>query len=102
MLIDYVEVIVDFYCWMCGKNCNSEKQWQGYIFFEKYKEKVFYIEDDQYCWQYCFLIGYFSICDRYMNGICLEGNSCKFVYGNVEFYEWEERRDVLKMKFNKV
>ncbi|KAL4686026.1 hypothetical protein H8959_001623, partial [Pygathrix nigripes] len=54
---------VDFHCWMCGKNCNSEKQWQGHISSEKHKEKVFHTEDDQYCWQHRFPTGYFSICD---------------------------------------
>lgn len=57
---------VDFHCWMCGKNCNSEKQWQGHISSEKHKEKVFHTEDDQNCWQYRFPTGYFSICDRYV------------------------------------
>lgn len=42
------------------------------------------------------------IFNRYINGFCIEGSSCKFVYGNVEFYEWEERRKVLQMKFKKV
>ncbi|XP_010188614.1 PREDICTED: zinc finger CCCH domain-containing protein 7A-like, partial [Mesitornis unicolor] len=66
MPTDYAEVTVDFHCWMCGKNCNSEKQWQGHISSEKHKEKVFHTEDDQNCWQYRFPTGYFSICDRYV------------------------------------
>nr|XP_010595604.1 zinc finger CCCH domain-containing protein 7A isoform X2 [Loxodonta africana] len=101
MPTDYAEVTVDFHCWMCRKNCNSEKQWQGHISSEKHKEKVFHTEDDQYCWQHRFPTGYFSICDRYMNGTCREGNSCKFAHGNAELLEWEERRDALKMKLNK-
>lgn len=39
--------------------------------------------------------------DRYMNGTCTEGSSCKFAHGNAELHEWEERRDALKMKLNK-
>ncbi|ELW67646.1 Zinc finger CCCH domain-containing protein 7A [Tupaia chinensis] len=101
MPTDYAEVTVDFHCWMCGKNCNSEKQWQGHISSEKHKEKVFHTEDDQYCWQHRFPTGNFSICDRYMNGTCTEGSSCKFAHGNAELHEWEERRDALKMKLNK-
>jgi len=66
MPTDYAEVTADFHCWMCGKNCNSEKQWQGHISSEKHKEKVFHTEDDQYCWQHRFPTGYFSICDRYV------------------------------------
>jgi len=101
MPTDYAEVTADFHCWMCGKNCNSEKQWQGHISSEKHKEKVFHTEDDQYCWQHRFPTGYFSICDRYMKGTCTEGNGCKFAHGNAELHEWEERRDALKMKLNK-
>jgi hypothetical protein len=101
MPTDYAEVTVDFHCWMCGKNCNSEKQWQGHISSEKHKEKVFHTEDDQYCWQHRFPTGCFSICERYMNGTCTEGNSCKFAHGNAELHEWEERRNALKMKLHK-
>ncbi|NWX08000.1 Z3H7A protein, partial [Caloenas nicobarica] len=101
MPTDYAEVTVDFHCWMCGKNCNSEKQWQGHISSEKHKEKVFHTEDDQNCWQYRFPTGYFSICDRYMAGTCTEGNNCKFAHGNAELREWEERRQVLRMKLSK-
>ncbi|XP_042554182.1 zinc finger CCCH domain-containing protein 7A [Dipodomys spectabilis] len=101
MPTDYAEVTVDFHCWMCGKNCNSEKQWQGHISSEKHKEKVFHTEDDQYCWQHRFPTGYFSICERYMTGTCPEGSGCKFAHGNAELQEWEERRNALKMKLNK-
>ncbi|XP_043380505.1 zinc finger CCCH domain-containing protein 7A isoform X4 [Chelonia mydas] len=101
MPTDYAEVTVDFHCWMCGKNCNSEKQWQGHISSEKHKEKVFHTEDDQNCWQHRFPTGYFNICDRYMAGTCIEGNNCKFAHGNAELHEWEERRDVLRMKLSK-
>ncbi|XP_038618826.1 zinc finger CCCH domain-containing protein 7A [Tachyglossus aculeatus] len=101
MPTDYAEVTADFHCWMCGKNCNSEKQWQDHISSEKHKEKVFLTEDDQYCWQHRFPTGNFSICNGYMDGTCLEGNNCKFAHGNAELHEWEERRDVLKMKFSK-
>ncbi|XP_061456220.1 zinc finger CCCH domain-containing protein 7A isoform X2 [Rhineura floridana] len=101
MPTDYAEVTVDFHCWMCGKNCNSEKQWQGHISSEKHKEKVFHTEDDQNCWQHRFPTGYFSICDRYMAGTCVEGNNCKFAHGPAELREWEERRHVLRMKLSK-
>ncbi|KAJ7306032.1 hypothetical protein JRQ81_010398 [Phrynocephalus forsythii] len=101
MPTDYAEVTVDFHCWMCGKNCNSEKQWQGHIASEKHKEKVFHTEDDQNRWQHRFPTGYFSICDRYMAGSCVEGNNCKFAHGPAELREWEERRHVLRMKLSK-
>ncbi|XP_062999631.1 zinc finger CCCH domain-containing protein 7A isoform X2 [Elgaria multicarinata webbii] len=101
MPTDYAEVTVDFHCWMCGKNCNSEKQWQGHISSEKHKEKVFHTEDDQNRWQHRFPTGCFSLCDRYMAGTCVEGNNCKFAHGPAELREWEERRHVLRMKFSK-
>ncbi|XP_077172238.1 zinc finger CCCH domain-containing protein 7A [Paroedura picta] len=101
MPTDYAEVTVDFHCWMCGKNCNSERQWQVHIASEKHKEKVFHTEDDQNCWQHRFPTGYFSLCDRSMAGACVEGNNCKFAHGPAELREWEERRQVLRMKLNK-
>ncbi|XP_042294296.1 zinc finger CCCH domain-containing protein 7A isoform X2 [Sceloporus undulatus] len=101
MPTDYAEVTVDFHCWMCGKNCNSEKQWQGHISSEKHKEKVFHTEDDQNRWQHRFPTGCFSICERYMSGLCAEGNNCKFAHGPAELREWEERKQVLRMKFSK-
>uniref|UniRef100_A0A803SNS0 C3H1-type domain-containing protein n=1 Tax=Anolis carolinensis TaxID=28377 RepID=A0A803SNS0_ANOCA len=87
MPTDYAEVTVDFHCWMCGKNCNSEKQWQGHISSEKHKEKVFHTEDDQNRWQHRFPTGCFSLCER---GTCVEGNHCRW-----------ERRHVLCMKLSK-
>lgn len=39
--------------------------------------------------------------DRYMNGSCIEGSSCKFAHGNAELHEWEERRKALQMKLKK-
>ncbi|XP_060028333.1 zinc finger CCCH domain-containing protein 7A isoform X2 [Erinaceus europaeus] len=101
MPTDYAEVTADFHCRVCGKNCNSEKQWQDHVSSEKHKEKVFHMEDDQYCWQHRFPTGCFSICDRFMSGTCSEGSGCRFAHGNAELREWEERRDALKMKLSK-
>jgi hypothetical protein len=39
--------------------------------------------------------------NRYINGSCTEGSSCKFAHGNAELHEWEERRKALQMKFKK-
>lgn len=52
------------HCWLCGKNCNSDKQWQQHITSEKHKDKVFNSEDDQNCWQYRFPTGTFRVCER--------------------------------------
>ncbi|MGH0171378.1 UNVERIFIED_CONTAM: hypothetical protein FKN15_060947 [Acipenser sinensis] len=53
-----------YHCWLCGKNCNSEKQWQQHITSEKHKDKLFNSEDDQNCWQYRFPTGCFRVCER--------------------------------------
>lgn len=55
------------HCWLCGKNCNSEKQWQQHITSEKHKERVFNSEDDQNCWQYRFPTGTFKVCERWVD-----------------------------------
>ncbi|XP_071976800.1 zinc finger CCCH domain-containing protein 7A [Engystomops pustulosus] len=98
---DYAETAVDFHCWLCGKNCNSERQWKMHISSEKHKEKVFHSEDDQNIWQHRFPTGHFSICKRFISGSCPNGDQCSFAHGNAELLEWEERRKVLCQKLMK-
>lgn len=98
---DYAETAVDFHCWLCGKNCNSERQWKMHISSEKHKEKVFHSEDDQNIWQHRFPTGCFSICKRFSSGSCLNGDQCSFAHGNAELLEWEERSNVLRLKLEK-
>ncbi|XP_075686233.1 zinc finger CCCH domain-containing protein 7A isoform X2 [Rhinoderma darwinii] len=98
---DYAEIAVDFHCWLCGKNCNSERQWKIHISSEKHKEKVFHSEDDQNIWQHRFPTGCFSICKRFLSGSCLEEDQCSFAHGNAELLEWEERSKVLRQKLEK-
>ncbi|KAG9477093.1 hypothetical protein GDO78_002474 [Eleutherodactylus coqui] len=98
---DYAETAVDFHCWLCGKNCNSERQWKIHISSEKHKEKVFHSEDDQNIWQHRFPTGYFGICKRFLSGSCLNGDQCSFAHGNAELLEWEERSKVLRQKLEK-
>lgn len=68
------------HCWLCGKNCNSEKQWQQHITSEKHKDRVFNSEDDQNCWQYRFPTGTFKVCERWdyesQNAACLRILGC--------------------------
>lgn len=52
------------HCWLCGKNSNSDKQWQQHITSEKHRDRVFNSEDDQNCWQYRFPTGTFKVCER--------------------------------------
>ncbi|XP_061905950.1 zinc finger CCCH domain-containing protein 7A isoform X1 [Entelurus aequoreus] len=89
------------HCWLCGKNCNSEKQWEQHITSEKHKDRVFNSEDDQNRWQYRFPTGTFRVCERFSVGTCFEDDSCKLAHGEQELREWMERREVLLMKLAK-
>ncbi|KAJ8253690.1 hypothetical protein COCON_G00203020 [Conger conger] len=101
MPTDYAEEVAGNHCWLCGKNCNSDKQWQQHITSEKHKEKVFNSEDDQNCWQYRFPTGTFRVCERFLIGTCLEEESCKLAHGSEELREWNDRREFLLMKLAK-
>ncbi|KAM4597910.1 zinc finger CCCH domain-containing protein 7A [Polymixia lowei] len=101
MPTDYAEEVAGNHCWLCGKNCNSDKQWQQHITSEKHKDKVFNSEDDQNCWQYRFPTGTFKVCERYIKGTCTEEDLCKLAHGNLELKEWIERREFLLMKLAK-
>ncbi|XP_063790377.1 zinc finger CCCH domain-containing protein 7A [Pseudophryne corroboree] len=101
MPTDYAETTVDFHCWLCGKNCNSERQWKSHISSEKHKEKVFHSEDDQNIWQHRFPTGVFTVCKRFLSGSCIDGEKCLYAHGNAELLEWEERSKVLHQKLVK-
>uniref|UniRef100_A0A8C6K540 Zinc finger CCCH-type containing 7A n=1 Tax=Nothobranchius furzeri TaxID=105023 RepID=A0A8C6K540_NOTFU len=101
MPTDYAEEVAGNHCWLCGKNCNSEKQWQQHITSEKHKERVFNSEDDQNCWQYRFPTGTFKVCERFLKGTCTEDDLCKLAHGEHELKEWKERREFLLMKLAK-
>ncbi|XP_033827330.1 zinc finger CCCH domain-containing protein 7A [Periophthalmus magnuspinnatus] len=101
MPTDYAEEVAGNHCWLCGKNCNSEKQWQQHITSEKHKDRVFNSEDDQNCWQYRFPTGTFKVCERFLKGTCTEDELCKLAHGEQELREWRERREFLLMKLAK-
>ncbi|KAK2833225.1 hypothetical protein Q5P01_017114 [Channa striata] len=101
MPTDYAEEVAGNHCWLCGKNCNSEKQWQQHITSEKHKDRVFNSEDDQNCWQYRFPTGTFKVCERFVKGTCTEDDFCKLAHGEQELKEWMERREFLLMKLAK-
>ncbi|KAE8283371.1 Zinc finger CCCH domain-containing protein 7A [Larimichthys crocea] len=101
MPTDYAEEVAGNHCWLCGKNCNSEKQWQQHITSEKHKDRVFNSEDDQNCWQYRFPTGTFKVCERYLKGTCTEDDLCKLAHGVQELKEWMERREFLSLKLAK-
>uniref|UniRef100_A0A8C2KDT0 Zinc finger CCCH-type containing 7A n=1 Tax=Cyprinus carpio TaxID=7962 RepID=A0A8C2KDT0_CYPCA len=101
MPTDYAEEVAGNHCWLCGKNCNSDKQWQQHITSEKHKERVFNSEDDQNCWQYRFPTGTFRVCERFLMGTCTEEELCKMAHGDEELKEWKDRREFLLMKLAK-
>uniref|UniRef100_A0A672MM59 Zinc finger CCCH domain-containing protein 7A-like n=1 Tax=Sinocyclocheilus grahami TaxID=75366 RepID=A0A672MM59_SINGR len=101
MPTDYAEEVAGNHCWLCGKNCNSDKQWQQHITSEKHKERVFNSEDDQNCWQYRFPTGTFKVCERFLKGTCTEEELCKLAHGDEELNEWKDRREFLLMKLAK-
>uniref|UniRef100_A0A8C4GY48 Zinc finger CCCH-type containing 7A n=1 Tax=Dicentrarchus labrax TaxID=13489 RepID=A0A8C4GY48_DICLA len=101
MPTDYAEEVAGNHCWLCGKNCNSEKQWQQHITSEKHKDRVFNSEDDQNCWQYRFPTGTFKVCERFLKCTCTEDDLCKLAHGEQELKEWMERREFLLMKLAK-
>ncbi|XP_052406751.1 zinc finger CCCH domain-containing protein 7A [Carassius gibelio] len=101
MPTDYAEEVAGNHCWLCGKNCNSDKQWQQHITSEKHKERVFNSEDDQNCWQYRFPTGTFRVCERFLLGTCTEEELCKLAHGDEELKEWKDRREFLLMKLAK-
>lgn len=101
MPTDYAEEVTGYHCWLCGKNCNSEKQWQQHITSEKHKDRMFNSEDDQNGWQYRFPTGTFKVCERFLKGTCTEGEQCNLAHGMEELKEWNDRREFLLMKVAK-
>ncbi|KAG9349847.1 hypothetical protein JZ751_026200 [Albula glossodonta] len=101
MPTDYAEEVAGNHCWLCGKHCNSAKQWQQHITSEKHKDKVFHSEDDENCWQYRFPTGTFKLCERFAVGTCTEEQNCKLAHGPKELKEWEDRKEFLLRKLTK-
>ncbi|KAI1896185.1 hypothetical protein AGOR_G00092210 [Albula goreensis] len=101
MPTDYAEDVAGNHCWLCGKHCNSTKQWQQHITSEKHKDKVFHSEDDENCWQYRFPTGTFKLCERFAVGTCTEEQNCKLAHGPKELKEWEDRKEFLLRKLTK-
>uniref|UniRef100_A0A672RLI7 Zinc finger CCCH domain-containing protein 7B-like n=1 Tax=Sinocyclocheilus grahami TaxID=75366 RepID=A0A672RLI7_SINGR len=100
MPTDFAE-LNSFYCSLCGKHSNSDRQWQHHIFTEKHKQRVFSGEgeDESLAWSYRFPGPCFSICPRLENG-CADGVSCDFAHSEEELQEWCKRRDFLRRRLN--
>ncbi|XP_018421265.1 PREDICTED: zinc finger CCCH domain-containing protein 7B [Nanorana parkeri] len=102
MPTDYADLMAGFHCYLCGKNSNSEKQWQKHIQSEKHKDRVFTLESDDSPWKYRFPAGEFKLCERFEETqSCPNENDCPFAHGRDELAEWHERRKVLQLKVSK-
>uniref|UniRef100_A0A671R2V4 Zinc finger CCCH-type containing 7Ba n=1 Tax=Sinocyclocheilus anshuiensis TaxID=1608454 RepID=A0A671R2V4_9TELE len=103
MPTDFAEAMLDsFYCPLCGKHSNSDRQWQQHISSEKHKHRVFSGEgeDESLAWSHRFPGPCFSICPRLDDG-CADGASCDFAHSEEELQEWCRRRDFLRRILNK-
>ncbi|CAJ0931559.1 unnamed protein product [Ranitomeya imitator] len=102
MPTDYADLMAGFHCYLCGKNSNSERQWQKHIQSEKHKDRVFTLEGEESSWKYRFPAGEFKLCERYEETqSCPHENNCPFAHGSEELAEWHERRKVLQYKVSK-
>ncbi|XP_072532498.1 zinc finger CCCH domain-containing protein 7A isoform X2 [Salminus brasiliensis] len=101
MPTDYADEMAGNHCWLCGKNCNSDKQWQQHITSEKHKDRLFNSEVDLNCWQYRFPTGTFKVCERFQIGTCTEEDQCKLAHGEEELKEWQDRREFLLQRLAK-
>ncbi|XP_039543477.1 zinc finger CCCH-type containing 7Ba isoform X2 [Pimephales promelas] len=102
MPTDFAELMDSFYCPLCGKHSNSDRQWQQHISSEKHKLRVFSGEgeDESLTWSYRFPGPCFSICPRFDDG-CTDGMSCDFAHSEEELQEWLKRRDFLRLTLEK-
>ncbi|XP_040262728.1 zinc finger CCCH domain-containing protein 7B isoform X3 [Bufo bufo] len=102
MPTDYADLMAGFHCYLCGKNSNSERQWQKHIQSEKHKDRVFTLESEDSSWKYRFPAGEFKLCERYEETqSCPHENNCPFAHGTEELAEWHERRKLLQYKVSK-
>eukprot|EP00079_Xenopus_tropicalis_P018784 XP_004920998.1 PREDICTED: zinc finger CCCH domain-containing protein 7B-like [Xenopus tropicalis] len=102
MPTDYADLMAGFHCYLCGKNSNSERQWQKHIRSEKHKDRVFTTESEDTTWKFRFPTGEFKLCDRFEETKdCPHESNCQFAHGQEELDEWLKRRDVLLQKVSK-
>ncbi|XP_074552268.1 zinc finger CCCH domain-containing protein 7B-like isoform X2 [Halichoeres trimaculatus] len=102
MPTDYAEPEDGFHCRLCGKHCNSERQWQQHVSTEKHKDRVFSCEGEEEAltWSYRFPGTRFELCSK-LDGGCPDGVSCDSAHSPEELQEWTERRDFLRQKLAK-
>uniref|UniRef100_A0A3Q4AGS7 C3H1-type domain-containing protein n=1 Tax=Mola mola TaxID=94237 RepID=A0A3Q4AGS7_MOLML len=102
MPTDFAEPLSGFYCHLCGRHSNSERQWQQHVSSEKHKDRVFSCEgeDEALTWSYRFPGKCVELCPKLDDG-CSDGVSCDYAHSLDELQEWTERRDFLRQKLAK-
>ncbi|XP_061604514.1 zinc finger CCCH domain-containing protein 7B-like isoform X5 [Phyllopteryx taeniolatus] len=102
MPTDNAEPMCSFYCYLCGRHSNGERQWQQHISANKHKERLFSCEgeDEALKWSYRFPGTSLELCTKLETG-CADGASCDFAHSSEELQEWIERRDFLRCKLAK-
>ncbi|XP_053577206.1 zinc finger CCCH domain-containing protein 7B [Bombina bombina] len=99
MPTDYADLLDCLHCYLCGKNSNSERQWQKHIQSEKHKERVFTSESEDSTWKFRFPAGEFQLCDSFKESqSCPHEDNCPFAHSQEELDEWLERRELLRQK----
>ncbi|XP_030649950.1 zinc finger CCCH-type containing 7Ba [Chanos chanos] len=101
MPTDFAEPLSGFYCHLCGKQSNSERQWCQHVSSEKHKDRVFSGQGEELTltWTHRFPGHCFTLCPSLDD--CPEGVSCDFAHSEAELEEWQERRDFLRRKLAK-
>eukprot|EP00066_Takifugu_rubripes_P026265 XP_011615531.1 PREDICTED: zinc finger CCCH domain-containing protein 7B-like [Takifugu rubripes] len=99
MPTDYAESLINFYCHLCGRHSNGDRQWEQHISSERHKDRVFSCEgeDEALMWIYRFPGTCFKLCPKLDDG-CSDGVSCDYAHSPEELQEWRERRDFLRKK----
>nr|XP_057904820.1 zinc finger CCCH domain-containing protein 7A-like isoform X2 [Doryrhamphus excisus] len=102
MPMDNAEQMSGFYCRLCGKHSNGERQWQQHISTLKHRERVFSCEGEDVAltWKYRFPGSCFRLCSKWEGG-CPDGVSCDSAHSPEELQEWLERRDILRQRLAK-
>ncbi|XP_061555731.1 zinc finger CCCH domain-containing protein 7B-like isoform X2 [Phycodurus eques] len=102
MPTDNAEPMLSFYCYLCGRHSNGERQWQKHISAKKHKERLFSCEgeDEALKWSYRFPGTFLELCTKLETG-CADGASCDFAHSSEELQEWIERRHFLRCKLAK-
>ncbi|CAF92374.1 unnamed protein product, partial [Tetraodon nigroviridis] len=88
MPTDDAESLIGFYCHLCGRHSNGERQWHQHISSERHKDRVFSCEGEEKAltWNYRFPGTCFRLCPKLDDG-CSDGVSCDYAHSPEELQE---------------